>query len=105
MGWRGAGGVTATVYVALIVKKETTLTSRPRGANYFFGGMLLIIAGILEFFLGNTFPTVVFLGTSPPPPSSSSQKNNTNCNRLRRPLPHLRRNVPALLLSRISLHY
>jgi succinate-acetate transporter protein len=33
-----------------------------RGANYFFGGMLLILSGVLEFFLGNTFPSVVFLG-------------------------------------------
>ncbi|KAE9365988.1 hypothetical protein N431DRAFT_495780 [Stipitochalara longipes BDJ] len=45
MGWRGAAGLSATI-----------------GANYFFGGLLLIIAGILEFFLGNIFPTVVFLG-------------------------------------------
>ncbi|KAL2069815.1 hypothetical protein VTL71DRAFT_14494 [Oculimacula yallundae] len=44
MGWRGAGGQTATV-----------------GANWFFGGLLLIISGILEFFLGNTFPSVVFM--------------------------------------------
>ncbi|PMD61894.1 transcriptional activator of ethanol catabolism AlcS [Hyaloscypha bicolor E] len=45
MGWRGATGLSATI-----------------GVNYFFGGMLLIIAAILEFFLGNTFPTVVFFG-------------------------------------------
>lgn len=47
MGWRGSGGgiFTATV-----------------GANIFFGGMLLILAGIGEFLLGNTFPCVVFMG-------------------------------------------
>lgn len=27
---------------------------------YFFGGLLLIVAGLLEWFLGNTFPSVVF---------------------------------------------
>jgi len=31
------------------------------GANYILGGVLLIIAGILEFVLGNTFPSVVFM--------------------------------------------
>jgi len=31
-----------------------------RGAFYFVGGMLEIFCGILEFFLGNTFPFVVF---------------------------------------------
>ncbi|KAE8452458.1 hypothetical protein EG329_000360 [Mollisiaceae sp. DMI_Dod_QoI] len=45
MGWRGASGLNATI-----------------GPTYFFGGLLLIIAGILEFFLGNTFPCVVFFG-------------------------------------------
>ncbi|CZT04240.1 related to Y.lipolytica GPR1 protein and Fun34p [Rhynchosporium graminicola] len=46
MGWRGAGGTTATA-----------------GANWFFGGLLLVISGLLEFFLGNTFPSVVFIRT------------------------------------------
>jgi uncharacterized protein len=32
------------------------------GANYFFGGLLLILSGIGEFLLGNTFPSVVFMG-------------------------------------------
>ncbi|CZR57968.1 related to Y.lipolytica GPR1 protein and Fun34p [Phialocephala subalpina] len=45
MGWRGATGLNVTI-----------------GVNYFFGGFLLILAGILEFFLGNTFPSVVFFG-------------------------------------------
>jgi succinate-acetate transporter protein len=35
---------------------------RNSGVNYYFGGMLLIISGLLEFFLGNTFPSVVFFG-------------------------------------------
>ncbi|KAI4135540.1 MAG: hypothetical protein LQ347_000574 [Umbilicaria vellea] len=44
MGWRGAGGNG----IASI------------GAYYFMGGLLMIIGGVLEFFLGNTFPFVVF---------------------------------------------
>ncbi|TVY83245.1 Protein alcS [Lachnellula suecica] len=44
MGWRGASGFAAT-----------------NGANYFFGGMLLVMSGVGEFLLGNTFPSVVFL--------------------------------------------
>lgn len=30
------------------------------GAYYFFGGLLMIVGGFLEFILGNTFPFVVF---------------------------------------------
>ena len=30
------------------------------GSYYFFGGLLLILGGVLEFILGNTFPSVVF---------------------------------------------
>ncbi|KAH9220006.1 GPR1/FUN34/yaaH family-domain-containing protein [Leptodontidium sp. 2 PMI_412] len=41
MGWRGASGLSATAY--------------------FFGGLLLVVSGLLEFFLGNTFPSVVFM--------------------------------------------
>ncbi|TVY41390.1 Protein alcS [Lachnellula subtilissima] len=43
LGWRGASGFPAT-----------------NGANYFFGGLLLILSGVGEFVLGNTFPSVVF---------------------------------------------
>lgn len=44
MGWRGAGGSgSASIPVFL-----------------YFGGVLLLLGGILEFFLGNTFPSVVF---------------------------------------------
>ncbi|KAL3428203.1 GPR1/FUN34/YaaH-class plasma membrane protein [Phlyctema vagabunda] len=43
MGWRGAAGFTSTI-----------------GVNYFFGGFLMVLGGILEFFLGNTYPCVVF---------------------------------------------
>lgn len=31
-----------------------------RGAYYFFGGLLMLLGGFLEFILGNTFPFVVF---------------------------------------------
>jgi len=44
MGWRGAGGSGAA----------------STGAYFFFGGLLMIIGGFLEFILGNTFPFVVF---------------------------------------------
>ncbi|KAI4245984.1 MAG: hypothetical protein L6R40_002200 [Gallowayella cf. fulva] len=44
MGWRGAGGNGAATL----------------GAYYFFGGMLMTLGGLLEFFLGNTFAFVVF---------------------------------------------
>jgi hypothetical protein len=36
------------------------LTPSNRGSYYFFGGFLLVLGGILEFILGNTFPSVVF---------------------------------------------
>jgi succinate-acetate transporter protein len=64
MGWRGATGLNATMYAEIyLLSGNECQYFVCRGANYYFGGMLLIIAGILEFFLGNTFPTVVFLGT------------------------------------------
>jgi succinate-acetate transporter protein len=44
MGWGGAGGGGAATV----------------GLSYFFGGMLQVIGSILEFFIGNTFPFVVF---------------------------------------------
>jgi succinate-acetate transporter protein len=44
MGWRGAGG----------------LAIATTGDTIFFGGVLLIFAGLLEWLLGNTFPFVVF---------------------------------------------
>ncbi|PMD46815.1 hypothetical protein L207DRAFT_613568 [Hyaloscypha variabilis F] len=44
IGWRGAGGTGAAGI----------------GSYYFFGGFLLVLGGILEFILGNTFPSVVF---------------------------------------------
>ncbi|KAL6799804.1 GPR1/FUN34/yaaH family domain-containing protein [Trichoderma sp. SZMC 28012] len=44
MGWRGASGTSATI-----------------GASYSFGATLLMLSGIAEFLLGNTFPSVVFL--------------------------------------------
>jgi succinate-acetate transporter protein len=44
MGWRGSGGLGAAEV----------------GAYYFFGGLLMVLGGFLEFILGNTFPFVVF---------------------------------------------
>ncbi|CAN9212987.1 unnamed protein product [Alternaria alternata] len=46
MGWQGSGGLSVATGTV----------------NIFFGGMLLILAGIGEFLLGNTFPMMVFLG-------------------------------------------
>ncbi|RAL61286.1 hypothetical protein DID88_010365 [Monilinia fructigena] len=45
MGWRGAGGSGAASI----------------GAYFFFGGLLMMVGGFLEFILGNTFPFVVFV--------------------------------------------
>lgn len=44
MGWRGAGGSGAASIPTYL----------------FFGGILMLLGGLLEFFLGNTFPSVVF---------------------------------------------
>ncbi|KAK5163687.1 hypothetical protein LTR04_002309 [Oleoguttula sp. CCFEE 6159] len=44
MGWRGAGGSGAA----------------GTGAYYFFGGLLMVLGGVGEFIIGNTFPFVVF---------------------------------------------
>ncbi|KAI0473564.1 hypothetical protein GGR56DRAFT_695925 [Xylariaceae sp. FL0804] len=45
MGWRGAGGSGAASIPIYI----------------FVGGILMLVGGLLEFFLGNTFPCVVFM--------------------------------------------
>ena len=85
----------------LLEEQPLTFSS---GANYYFGGMLLILSGFLEFFLGNSFPSVVFLGISPSllPPSSSPANNHST--RIRRTFPHLRRNRPTLLRRHLLLH-
>lgn len=44
LGWRGSGVIGASDV----------------GAYLFFGGMLMTVGGVLEFVLGNTFPSVVF---------------------------------------------
>lgn len=44
LGWRGSGGLGAAEV----------------GVYYFFGGLLMVLGGLLEFILGNTFPFVVF---------------------------------------------
>lgn len=48
MGWRGAGGSGASGI----------------GAYFFFGGLLMFIGGLLEWVLGNSFPSIVFLSFS-----------------------------------------
>ncbi|GAP90917.1 putative gpr1 fun34 -class plasma membrane protein [Rosellinia necatrix] len=45
LGWRGAGGSGAASIPFFL----------------YFGGVLMTLAGLLEFFLGNTFPSVVFV--------------------------------------------
>lgn len=58
--WRGSGGFGVA----------TTTNS------IFFGGVLLTLAGIGEFILGNTFPFIVFMGYVPPPaPSPPSSQD------------------------------
>lgn len=42
-----------------VVEKED-INDLKRGFTYFFGGLLQLIASVLEFILGNTFPFVVF---------------------------------------------
>jgi len=49
LGWRGAGGGSGNPQATV-------------GATIWFGGVLLLIAGMLEFILGNTFPFIVFMG-------------------------------------------
>lgn len=49
LGWRGAGGGTGNPQATV-------------GATIWFGGVLLLIAGMLEWVLGNTFPFIVFMG-------------------------------------------
>jgi len=46
MGWRGAG----------------VLGAASTGVYYFAGGLLMIVSGLLEFFLGNTFQFILFCG-------------------------------------------
>ena len=67
MGWRGAGGngaASMSVSVHLLyhisLHKAFSYWLLPRGAFYFVGGLLLLISGILDFILGNTFLFVVF---------------------------------------------
>lgn len=48
MGWRGAG--------------EMGTIQGTVGASLSFGALLLILAGIGEFLVGNTFPMIVFMG-------------------------------------------
>lgn len=45
---------------ALIVCSCAYIDGPFSGVYVFMGGVLLLISGVLEFFLGNTFPYVVF---------------------------------------------
>jgi succinate-acetate transporter protein len=65
MGWRGTNigpnSGAANMYVLhsqLCVQATLTASS---GAYFFIGGPFLLISGLLEFFLGNTFTFVVFV--------------------------------------------
>jgi succinate-acetate transporter protein len=44
------------------LSEETIVDHHHSCATIWFGGLLLILAGLLEFVLGNTFPFVVFMG-------------------------------------------
>lgn len=60
-------------HVSLISIRVTTLNlSFYSGTYFFFGGMLMLLGGIGEFFLGNAFPTVVFLSFSKSIPHKDS---------------------------------
>src|SRR5258708_7260186 len=63
MGWRGSGSLgAANMWADLRFKVSEYLGANftPSGIFYFIGGPLQIFCGILEFFLGNTFPFAVF---------------------------------------------
>lgn len=65
MGWAGAGGggaATVSVHLAYLFAsfKYLDLTALDSGTFYFIGGLLMTLAGVLEFVLGNTFTFVVF---------------------------------------------
>jgi succinate-acetate transporter protein len=60
------------MFIFILLKWWGIVLIEGSGANYYFGGMMLILAGILEFFLGNTFPCVVFSGVYFPIPISKS---------------------------------
>jgi hypothetical protein len=47
-------------WVPLQFPLDTRFANFHRGVFLFFGGLIMIIGGILEFVLGNTFPFVVF---------------------------------------------
>jgi len=53
---------TTTMFCILQFKgADSTSTVAASGSWYFFGGIVMVIAGICEFILGNTFPFVVFI--------------------------------------------
>ena len=71
MGWRGAGGNgAATVSVPQLSPLPVllVLTAASSGSYIFMGGLLQLIGGVLEFFLGNTFSFVLFSAFGKPSP-------------------------------------
>lgn len=63
MGLGGAGGNGAASTSAYTTPFSTSqLTSSLSGVFFFMGGLLMILGGIMEFLLGNTFPFVLFCG-------------------------------------------
>jgi succinate-acetate transporter protein len=63
MGWGGSGeGGAATMFVDPNYTPWFSTNPSHSGTYLFVGGVLMIIAGIFEFVLGNTFPFVVSCG-------------------------------------------
>jgi len=63
MGWRGAdgsGSANKCVHYTNIVKSLELTSNVTSGVHFFCGGVLMLLGGLLEFFLGNTFAFVVF---------------------------------------------
>lgn len=67
MGWRGTniGPNTGAANMYGVLEFPIALTDQRltvcSGDYFFIGGPLLLIAGLLEFLLGNTFTFVVFI--------------------------------------------
>jgi hypothetical protein len=82
LGWKDANQ-SALMYVSTIFSSFShcsvrRLISTCSGVFIFWGGLMMTVAGLLEFFLGNTFPCVVFmslgmLSQDPPRPMNADQ--------------------------------
>jgi len=65
MGWRGSDQQkmgAADMYIPSPFPNKQILTSLFSGAYLWFGGLCNILAGLLDFFLGNTYPFVFAMG-------------------------------------------